>query len=211
MRRICFLAALAAGSLASATQILQYEHVDVDLFFDGAWRLGVKDADNFVWYPSDQAALLANFRCRTARAPGAQWDFLGVPAGSTIWIMPQTPRQNQIYLGVSSEDMPGGTFQGRIRLELVAVRGPGFFSVWQNDAFGNPIVRMTSANGIDANDFLEIGEGGHAHYNWAMTAKGTYEVTLRASAILNGTRVFSPPTRYFFAAERFVTRIRPVP
>jgi surface-anchored protein len=99
---------------------------------------------------------------------------------------------------------------GLIRLELVAVSGPGDFALWQ-DVDGRPGfstrpnligMAMTSADGIDAaSDFVELPSGIHDHANWAFTAPGDYTITFRASGeMLTGEMLESVATYSFHVA-----------
>jgi surface-anchored protein len=140
---------------------------------------------------------------RVNRPAGSQWDFIGTGAGQPIYLLPQLQDASLLYLGASSEETPPGTFDSYtetdprvptggpfpwLTVRLAAVRGPGHFSVWQSNQFGGTTVWMSSfANGIDATDKLLLLEGAHAHYNWAFTAPGVYEIDLRASAVLAST------------------------
>ncbi len=71
---------------------------------------------------------------------------------------------------------------------MTAVRGSGvdrggFFSMYQTDAFGTPTFQYTSADGIGNNDVQSpIPLPAHAHYNWAFTKPGEYQVTFRTEA-----------------------------
>jgi surface-anchored protein len=52
----------------------------------------------------------------------------------------------------------------------------GFFSLYTTDSFGDPVVSMASSDGISAADKTTLAAGGHAHYNFAFTQPGIYEV-----------------------------------
>ncbi len=60
-------------------------------------------------------------------------------------------------------------------------------------------MRMATADGITAADFITILEGGHGHFNFGFTEMGLYEVTFEAVATLaDGDTVASGDVTYFF-------------
>jgi surface-anchored protein len=241
-------AVLALAMAAPAQVVLNTQHTDLNLSDPsstwgnpnpgGTWSLTVGDRDGGITYASNGTPGATNWALLTV-APGAQqtrpagsaFDFLGVPEGQSVWILPQSQDPNLLYLGVSGYrgDSPSSGRNGFglytltdprinngnpsngpwIKMSLVAVRGPGKFSVFQN-GFTGPIVWMASADGIGANDDLFIVDGGHIHYNWAFTQPGRYEVDFQASAFLadasgNATTltVSSPPvTTYVFDVQQ---------
>src|SRR5262249_18187514 len=88
-----------------------------------------------------------------------------------------------------------------IRVNLVDVQGPGYFSVWQTDSFGNPTVWVATAGNPNP-DLFFTAPGGHVDYNWAFTAPGDYYVDFQASAFLpDGTPIQSRVTRYHFQVD----------
>jgi surface-anchored protein len=120
---------------------------------------------------------------------------LGVPAGATYWELPQPNTPGIIFLGYRTDDVdpdPFLPFFGSpfISLEMTAVRGSGvdrggFFSMFQTDAFGTPTFQYTAADGIGNNDVQSpIPLPAHAHFNWAFTQPGEYQVTFRTEAEL---------------------------
>jgi surface-anchored protein len=234
---VCLLVAAAA---APAQVVLTTQHTDLNLSDPsstwgnpnpgGTWSLTVGDRDDGITYApngtpgaTNWALLRVNSGAMQPRPGGSAFDFLGVPAGQPVWILPQSQDPNLLYLGVSgyrgASPSSGTNGFGRytltdprigspsngpwVQLSLVAVRGPGQFSVFQN-GFSGPIVWMASSDGIDASDELFIVDGGHIHYNWAFTQPGRYEVDFTASAFLadgsgNATTLTtSPVTTYVF-------------
>ncbi|MFN9982522.1 MAG: TIGR03769 domain-containing protein, partial [bacterium] len=90
-------------------------------------------------------------------------------------------------------------WSGNISLSLKAVSGPGNFSVWSLNGFGAPEVRMSTANGISADDRLALVPGSHGHFNVGFSAPGDYLVTLEASGthLIDGLRTSDPATYRF--------------
>ncbi|HMQ16101.1 MAG TPA: choice-of-anchor M domain-containing protein, partial [Phycisphaerae bacterium] len=138
----------------------------------------------------------------------------GVPAGQDIWVLPFAPAPDTLHLGVAAEEVKPGTLLSYIeadprvaqegawiRLSLVDMRGPGEFSIWTTDAFGQPIVWMsTFDNPLD--NALFVLESQHAHFNYGFTAEGIYEIDVVASALLpDGTLVTSDVATYTFGVK----------
>jgi surface-anchored protein len=72
-----------------------------------------------------------------------------------------------------------------IRLQVMDVRGPGAFFVWQTDSFGQPTVFVNTLQGVRPDDRFFTFPGGHIHYSWGFSAAGVYQVDLQSSAYLS--------------------------
>lgn len=199
----------------AVNNFLTNEHVDLAANFSGGtWQLGIQDKDAGLNHDPAGSLQYAGPSARISRPAGAQWNFLGPAAGADVWILPQSQNPNVLYLGASSEQTNPGTFSSYletdprvnntaawIKLSLKAVRGPGHVSAYQTDQFGTPTVWMSTADGgITSADALFLIPGAHAHFNWAFSARGFYEVDLEASAFLgpNQTNPSVSATRTFY-------------
>ena len=114
------------------------------------------------------------------------YTFLGQP-GSPVWILPQTQDITLPYVGISTEEIPPGVFNGPLRFELVSVDGPGNFFAWANPGVGQPpIIKFICTNGVVSPDYNAMTPltGSHEHYNWAFSTNGLYRVTFRYSGQL---------------------------
>jgi len=114
--------------------------------------------------------------------------FLGATAGQTNWYISQSTVTNEPFFGLGSDELHYDQFTAPITFRLSSFSGPGNFSLWQNDAFGNPIVGWTTANGLGDDDVISFGLPTHAHYNWGFTAPGEYVlgVTVTGTNITDG-------------------------
>ncbi len=181
-------------------------HVDIGVAYeDDAWDLHVHDEENDAEYEAYAAILhvgSAAITSRTGGLAGTQFDFIGVAAGQTFYQLPDSENPELPFLGLGTEEIEDGTFLGgQLQLRLKAVNGPGHFSVWQNGPLG-PAVTMASFDGITADDFAMLQEASHAHYNFAFTARGNYEVTFEAFGTLaDGTEVSSGDETYRFVVN----------
>jgi surface-anchored protein len=205
---------------ATFYKLFTTQHVDLGFdFVGGAWDVSSEfngGGGAVVNYRPDQTLHYVHPGARVNRPAGGQWDFLGVAAGQPVYVLPQSQNPALLYLGAATEETPAGTFAAYtetdprvftggafpwLTVRLAAVRGPGHFSVWQNAGLGQPPVVWvsTAENGIDPTDKLILLEGGHAHYNWAFSAPGFYEIDLRASATLAATgQVSQSPVHTFY-------------
>jgi surface-anchored protein len=89
-------------------------------------------------------------------------------------------------------------------MQLVAVNGPGHFSIWKSGA-SLPQVAMATCDGATPTDQLTYSRrGSRWRYNYALTKKGNYEVTFQATATLaDGTEVSTGYVTYYFRVGNF--------
>jgi surface-anchored protein len=209
MRRIPRLEALEDRCTpATFSNLLTTEHVDIGLAFEsGAWDLHLHDETNEVEYAPDEALLFVGPQGKTLQPAGAEWDFLGAGAGGDVWILPQSNNPELLFLGLGTEEIEPGTFEGdTISLSLKAVRGPGQFSLYSTDAFGVPAVAMASSDGITAGDSITLMAASHVHQNFGFTAIGGYGIDFEATATLPGGEVVSSGVvTYFFRVQNVLT------
>lgn len=225
---ICAVALTAAGlPVADAYTVVTDQHVDLTIEYSGGVLSGSIRGETGSYGPND--ALLYDGPSGTTsfvRPAGPQWDFIGVPAGENVYIWTQSSIPNRMFLGFGSDGgaiAPGtlmSYFEGDPRvsdtarwakISLVGMRyfaapgesGPGHFSLWQVDGFGDVSVWAATSDGVDATDATWLVEGGHAHYNWGFTKRGYYQVDLRYSGFLasNGSPVQSSVQTFHFGVE----------
>jgi surface-anchored protein len=128
------------------------------------------------------------------------YSFLG-PAGSDVWILPQTQRAGVLWPGWDTNDVPAGVLQNdRVTLRLLSASGPGSFAVYTVNSFGTPSVVLNTADGVP--DSFLVNRGAHAHANWAFRAAGTYTLVFEvAGTDTAGNPVGSGPVTYTFVVE----------
>lgn len=123
---------------------------------------------------------------RTTIPNNPYYTFLGQP-GSPVWILPQTQVFTVPYVGISTEEIPPGVFNGPLRFELISVDGPGNSFAWAVPGLGQPpIIKFICTNGVVSPDtnVMTPTTGSHEHYNWAFSTNGLYRVTFRYSGQL---------------------------
>lgn len=209
---LCILVA----SVAHAQTYLTTEHVDLNIRYTAAtntWGMVVRDDDNGLEIPAQDARLVVPDAAIISRPAGSGYDFTGVGAGQSLYVLPQIQDPSLMFLGVASygttptnqwdsysvASEAGGRLTssaGRwIRMKLESVTGaagaaaPGIFSAWQ-DGFSGPNAFLSTNDGIvnsgSANDdSIWVLSNGHSHYNWGFSAPGTYLVTFRPSGRQN--------------------------
>jgi surface-anchored protein len=208
---------LPSASAADVT-VVDMTRINIDINYDdvNGWDLGAHDELHDIAYGADEVLFYASKADRRTVPADPDFAFLGAGPGDTVWVLPQVFDPARLSVGVSAEGIADGTFASYferdprvrstapwVKLTLKAVRGPGEVSVWQNDAFGRPIVWMATADGVTRHDAVFIFSGRDSDYNWAFTAPGIYEIDVVASAHLPGRRrpVHSDVVTYTFGVE----------
>jgi surface-anchored protein len=198
---------------APYNKVLTVEHAELAAGFSGQWSLWLQDVDYGTPFPPRWALSYAGHNARRVWPGGAAWSFFAAP-GATVWILPQTQDPARLYLGFSTESLPGNFFDSYFNADprvnrsgrwvtwaLVGLSGPGELAVWQTDSFGNPTAWMTTKDGITAQDAFYQLEAGHSHVNWGFTRPGLYFATFQVSARKNGQTVTSHPVTFHFGVE----------
>ncbi len=186
--------------------LLSTEHTDLGIEFeDGELELHAHVDDPVDQeFGTDEAVLYAGLRAAQPRPDGSDFDFIGVAAGETIFVLPQDNDPQRLFLGVGAEEVDPTAFNGPLAMNLQAVDGPGEFAVWQVDGLGGITPVMATADGIDDTDQIFAAPGTHEHYNWAFTAPGIYEVQVTVSGTLtDGTAIESEPFTITFGITAF--------
>lgn len=188
--------------------VLRAGHTDIGVNFeDDAWDLHIHDEENDIEYEPDEAMLYVGRDAmlkRSGDAADSAYDFLGVPAGDSLFVLPQTENPNLLFLGVGAEELADGVLAGNTAtLRLASVSGPGQFSIWQSGLTPTtPQLIMATSDGIDAADAYEVEAGSHAHMNFAFTKKGFYEVTFVAMGVdADGNATDGGQVTYYFSVS----------
>lgn len=201
------LAATIFASSPAMAATVETGHVDVfDIDFnaaDNSLTLDIKTyaPENDDLSPADTVIRVAP--TSTATIPGGTaWQCLG-PAGSTVYVAPQTFVADRLYAGWNTTDLPAA--QGPVKLELTGWSGPAGsrFALYTTAGFpATPSFRFntSTATGCPVSVWPSgIAAGTHAHGNWAFSTAGTYTLTFRATA-QNGAGASSGEVTYTFQA-----------
>lgn len=178
-------------------------HADVGIAFeDGKLELHVHDEEAGVEFAPSEALIFVGPQAEIGRASGTAFDFLGVPAGAPVWVLPAVENPEIPFLGIGAEEIAANTFsKGSFKLSLASVSGPGEFAVYSIGGTGIVTIGMATSDGIGPEDTIALVEGSHAHQNWAFSAKGRYEVALRVSATLDDGTPLSDTAKFIFSVD----------
>ena len=148
--------------------------------------------------PSDEVLTYASPTALTPRPAAATFDFIGVPAGASMYLLPSTQKTGVPFLGFSGESVPSGIFaryspstfgdsrvtgtNAYMKIQMVAMRSStgGQMSVYTVSS-GVPRVWMATSDGITGTDAFYQTPGGHSHRNVAFSQPGNYEVDVFVS------------------------------
>jgi len=208
---LCLLILLLGSTVPGLSQAnpayLSEGHTDLGIFYSpaGTNRLSMKaeDDDHGVSYAPSQVVLVASQDARFDLPPGTPFGNEGDP----LWILPQSQYPGWLYLGLSTETISPGTFNGPLTYTLKSLDLPGRMStnvterfyVWQAGQFGDFNVFMNSADGLTAADAIALPAGAHAHYNWGFSTSGLWHVTFQVSGRVAGETTNTASTNITFA------------
>ncbi|HEU5149325.1 MAG TPA: choice-of-anchor M domain-containing protein [Iamia sp.] len=183
--------ALASPGVASAAErvVLDDGHVDAlsPRLDDGSLVLEVKDDTG--GSPVRRAPSEVLFHV----VPGAEaavpddprYTSLLGPAGTPIWLIPEVQQAGIVWAGWSTEELAAGALAGdQVSFVLREVDGPGDVVVFASSAFGDPLVRFNTRDGLP--DTRVEAVGSHVHANWAFLAEGTYTLTFEVTGQMAG-------------------------
>ena len=174
---------------------LESGHADVEVTFeDGELHLHIHDDSTDEELEPGDVILRVPESAESAVPANPDFSFLGA-VGNPLWILPQVPKTDVLFLGVAAGEVENGVLLNDIAfVQLVSVNGPGNFFVYDTDSFGSPNVMINTADGISESDRLRVPAGSHFHVDWTFDAEGDYEVTVVVkSALADGTAIESQP------------------
>lgn len=193
---------------------LAVEHVDLRVLYNATdtnhLSFVARDEDHGINYATNECVLVVNESAKLILPAGTPFGNEGDP----IYVLPQSQNPDLLYLGISTEGIPGGVFSGNLIIRLKSITGPGQFFLWQASSFGDFNVKMNTTDGITDADETTPLIGSHEHYNWGFTATGVYQMTLQISGrrIGDSQDIVSPLTTFTFnvlplPAEAAVLRV----
>ncbi|REK17417.1 MAG: PEP-CTERM sorting domain-containing protein [Planctomycetota bacterium] len=182
-------AVLLGGTTASAATNYTSGHADIGVAYEGPNDLW----PHFHFGGNAQPPSLANDEVEPAeivvivpdnavpRPAGAQWDFLGTPAGQPLWFLSQSSVPGEPFLGIATEELDSADWVGNIDVALKSVASSpagSNFSLWFTD-IGGPNVQWATDDGVP--DTFSMPTGTHAHYNFGFTKPGVYQLEIEFS------------------------------
>jgi surface-anchored protein len=109
------------------------------------------------------------------------YDFLGLPAGTPVHVVPQTQKSDVAWMGWNTQEPQFmSAVTGGVTLTLEGVQGPGDVVVYlQNGNFGAPDVLWNTRSAFPQDSWVEINT--HTHANWTFSEPGVYLAKLSLS------------------------------
>ena len=133
-------------------------------------------------FDPDKAIIVGTPGAKVLRPAGSMWNPTGADVNQPLWILPQAAQEGLPMFGLATEDIDPGIFVGEtVTLSLRHIKGPGAFSLWENDAFGQQQFIFSTHDGL-LSTVLPVGL--HAHNNWGFTKPGTYTLIFEVTGTL---------------------------
>ena len=188
----------AEQPVASGRTEISAGHVDMGpRFNNGKFELMLHDdhGETPVWRSLDEGIYRGSDKAILEVPNDPRYSFVGAPAGSKVYVIPQTETKGVIWPGWNTQDPQLVSKLNRgVNLTLEQVSGPGTFSLYlENGNFSAPQVLWSSTKSEPQKLWVE--KNTHTHANWVFTAPGEYLLKVTASAELSDGSTVSD-TRY---------------
>lgn len=188
----------AEQPVASGRTEISAGHVDMGpRFNNGKFELMLHDdhGETPVWRSLDEVIYRGSDKAILEVPNDPRYSFVGAPAGSKVYVIPQTETKGVIWPGWNTQDPQLVSKLNRgVNLTLEQVSGPGTFSLYlENGNFSAPQVLWSSTKSEPQKLWVE--KNTHTHANWVFTAPGEYLLKITASAELSDGSTVSD-TRY---------------
>ena len=178
----------AEQPVASGRTEISAGHVDMGpRFNNGKFELMLHDdhGESPVWRSLDEVIYRGSDKAILEVPNDPRYSFVGAPAGSKVYVIPQTETKGVIWPGWNTQDPQLVSKLNRgVNLTLEQVSGPGTFSLYlENGNFSAPQVLWSSTKSEPQKLWVE--KNTHTHANWVFTAPGAYLLKVTASAELS--------------------------
>lgn len=141
--------------------------------------------------------------------------FLGiVPDGTSahdFWLLPIQPVTGVPYFGLSTQSATSSLgWSGSFTWKLTDFSGPvgGYASLYTTNSFGAMTALFDTFDGIGSDDSFTMSLNTHAHYFWAFTQPGIYEMEITATgtrSAAGGGGTYSATETFLFAVTNAVS------
>lgn len=183
----------ASQPVATEPTEISAGHVDMGPHLNnGHFELMIHDdhGSTPVWRSMDSTLYRGSSAALRTVPEDSRYSFVGAPAGSQVYVIPQTEAKGVIWPGWNAQDpqlVP--QLKRGVTLTLESVQGPGQFSLYvENGNFSAPQLLWSSSTKDPQPIWVE--KNSHVHANWVFTQPGVYHLKITASAELNdGTTV----------------------
>ena len=165
----------AEQPVASGRTEISAGHVDMGpRFNNGKFELMLHDdhGETPVWRSLDEVIYRGSDKAILEVPNDPRYSFVGAPAGSKVYVIPQTETKGVIWPGWNTQDPQLVSKLNRgVNLTLEQVSGPGTFSLYlENGNFSAPQVLWSSTKSEPQKLWVE--KNTHTHANWVFTAPG---------------------------------------
>lgn len=169
----------AEQPVASGRTEISAGHVDMGpRFNNGKFELMLHDdhGETPVWRSLDEVIYRGSDQAILEVPNDPRYSFVGAPAGSKVYVIPQTETKGVIWPGWNTQDPQLVSKLNRgVNLTLEQVSGPGTFSLYlENGNFSAPQVLWSSTKSEPQKLWVE--KNTHTHANWVFTAPGEYQI-----------------------------------
>ncbi|AEB44442.1 hypothetical protein VAB18032_16690 [Micromonospora maris AB-18-032] len=175
--------------LATGRAELSAGHVDIGPRYVGdQWTLLIHDGTQAqpVWRNPDETVLRVTDAALQTVPDDPAYAFLGVDAGTKVYVVPQVQSPDVVWLGWNTQDpRVMQSIDRGVTLTVRGVRGPGSLTTYlQSGNFAPPQPLWRSTEPKAQPFWAEVNT--HTHANWVFTAPGVYLIAVQVSADLIG-------------------------
>jgi surface-anchored protein len=164
-------------------------------------------SDEFGNHAPEQFVIQAKPSVATRTAGAAVAGVLGIEQGATYYLLPQTNRPGEVFLGFGYDttSYPAGSID--VTHTITDFDGPGALALWQSGEEG-PVEWVNTSK----DDWSFTSTANHEHLNWGFTAEGEYTFEVTSTFTDNGTaKTAGPQTYTFFVGEELPSDPEPEP
>lgn len=183
-------------------------HIDLGpRLVDGQWVLAARDdtAKTPVWRQTNDMAFVLGENTVLPVPESADYQFLGVPAGTRVYTIGQNQVSGAPWLGWNTQapELAQAGVSG-VKLRLTGHQGPGEVHVFlQAGNFGAPQVVWSTAGHKSTEIYIEANT--HTHANWVFTQPGVHLLQFQVTGADGDGRQISATAVLRFAVGKDVT------
>jgi surface-anchored protein len=194
------IAVTLSGRAVAQTPILTSGHTDIGVGYEAGelhphWHTHVGAVVDGSPEPADGEyepdGLIARTEATrlTPGGGGGLADLLGVPTGTEVWVMGSTTYQPNV--GFGTDELTPADWLTPITITFnpgaSTLPGGAAFGLYTTNIAGTNVVdrlfSSVSAGATDAANSLSLNAGDHAHFQWAFTQQGLYDLNFTWSGI----------------------------
>lgn len=101
--------------------------------------------------------------------------------GTSYFVFPATENPTVPFIGFGTEELNPADWTGNLTLKLTGASGPGSFFLFGTGALGGVSTLMDSSDGFSTVDSITLVPDDHAHYTWAFSQTGSYDLTFQVT------------------------------